>query len=108
SIVAYIRSQAARRNRPASWSLTMFPVAGASSFLQILQILTRRAPPVVAVGATATSACPSAGLGGLGQVVRRVDQGYVGERLRKVARQASGSRVVLLGQEPDVVTECQE
>src|SRR6516164_5488350 len=42
------------------------------------------------------------------EVVRRVDQGYVRERLRKVSDEPSRVHVVLLGQQADVVAKVEQ
>src|SRR6185503_5920580 len=43
-----------------------------------------------------------------GQVVCRIHECDVRERLRKIANQASRVRVVLLGQQPDIIPECKQ
>src|SRR5829696_8377610 len=61
--------------------------------------------------ASATSSLLVAGPGrhgALGQVVGRVDEGDVGERLGEVAELAAGRRVELLSQQADVVAEGEE
>ena len=45
---------------------------------------------------------------GGGEVVGRVDQAHVGERLGHVADEAGGGGVELLGQETDVVPEVEQ
>src|SRR4029079_9084328 len=74
--------------------------------LKVAARTTRRAgserllqAPSGAVGAVSRGALDAR------KVERGVDERYVRERLRKVAELASHARVVLLGEEPDVVAE---
>jgi UDP-N-acetyl-D-mannosaminuronic acid transferase (WecB/TagA/CpsF family) len=42
------------------------------------------------------------------QVMRRVNQSHVSERLREVAELSFKARIVLLGEQPDIVAELEQ